>query len=366
MLAHELRNPLSSVQNAIHLLRHVGLPPERASWAKDIILDQVKHLARLVDDLLDVARITRGKIRLRMEELDLVAVLARASDVARPLIDGRQHEFVSTVDPGPLRVEGDSTRLEQVLTNLLTNAAKYTDPGGRVELSARREAGWVVVRIADNGVGIAPDMLPRVFDLFAQVDNSLDRSQGGLGIGLTIAQRLVALHGGTIEVASEWPGQGSVFTIRLPLLAVGVTEVVAPPGAVPAATRAGAKVLVVDDNLATATALADLLQLSGYEVKSAHDGFEAVAAAREQLPAIVLLDIGLPGLDGYQVVRKLRQEEGLRDARIIAITGYGEDLARRRSEEAGFDHHLVKPVDYDTLLDLIAYDDRGKLPQPPG
>jgi len=357
MLAHELRNPLSSIQNAAHLVGHASLPPERSAWAKDIILNQVKHLARLVDDLLDVARITRGKIRLQTEEIDLAQVLNRASDVARLMTDERGHEFTADLGSGPLLVEGDSTRLEQVFTNLLTNAAKYTDPGGTIQLTARREGDQIVVRIADNGVGIAPEMLPRVFDLFAQVDNSLDRSQGGLGIGLTISQRLVALHGGTIDVASGGTGQGSVFTIRLPARAVAAPEVIAPATASPATNlKAGAKVLVVDDNRATATALVDLLQLSGFDVQAAHDGFEAITAARRQHPEVVLLDIGLPGMDGYQVVRQLRQEEGLQHARIIAITGYGEDQARRRSREAGFDHHLVKPVDYETLLGLIAYD----------
>ena len=357
MLAHELRNPLSSIQNAAHLVRHASLPPERSAWAKDVILNQVKHLARLVDDLLDVARITRGKIRLRNEQVDLVAVLQRASDVARPLIDDRRHEFVVKLDSSPLMVKGDSTRLEQIFTNLLTNAAKYTDPGGLIELSAHAEGDIQVIRITDNGVGISDEMLPRVFDLFAQVDNSLDRSQGGLGIGLTISQRLVLLHGGEISVASEGPGQGSVFTIQLPMLGCGSSEVVLtshePPTTNP---KAGAKILVVDDNQATATALADLLQLSGFEVRAAHDGFAAIDAVRKQSPEIVLLDIGLPGMDGYQVVQKLRTEEGLEHAQIIAITGYGEDQALQRSREAGFDHHLVKPVDYDTLLDLIVYD----------
>ena len=357
MLAHELRNPLSSIQNAAHLVRHASLPPERSAWAKDVILNQVKHLARLVDDLLDVARITRGKIRLRDEQVDLAAVLQRASDVVRPLIEDRRHEFLVKLDSGPLMVKGDTTRLEQIFTNLLTNAAKYTDPGGRIELNAHTEGETQFIQITDNGVGISEEMLPRVFDLFAQVDNSLDRSQGGLGIGLTISQRLVRLHGGTIAVASAGPGKGSVFTISLPTLGCGSTEVTLTSHEVPVVNpKAGAKILVVDDNQATATALADLLQLSGFEVRAAHDGFAAIDAVRKQSPEIVLLDIGLPGMDGYQVVQKLRTEEGLVDARIIAITGYGEDQARKRSREAGFDHHLVKPVDYDTLLGLIVYD----------
>ena len=362
MLAHELRNPLSAIQNGAHLVCHASLPPERMTWAKDVIISQVKHLARLVDDLLDVARITRGKIQLRTEPVDLAQVLNRAGDVVRPMIDGRRHEFNIDIEPRPLLVMGDSTRLEQVFTNLLTNAVKYTDPGGRIELTARREGDLAAIRIGDNGIGISSAMLPRVFDLFAQVDNSLDRSQGGLGIGLTISQRLVNLHGGTIEVASEGTGQGSVFTIRLPSIREVTTEVVAPLSR-PSANnpKAGVKVLVVDDNQATATALADLLQISGFKVQAAHDGFEAIIAARELQPEFVLLDIGLPGMDGYQVAQQLRHEEGVRHARIIAITGYGEDQAKHRSKEAGFDHHLVKPVDYETLLGLIAYDDEGTL-----
>ncbi len=357
MLAHELRNPLSSIQNAAQLVRHASLPPERSAWAKDVILNQVKHLARLVDDLLDVARITRGKIRLRTEQVDLSEVLRRASDVAQPLIESRQQTYATEISIDSLMVKGDSTRLEQVFTNLLTNASKYTDSGGQIALTARRDGGSLVVQIADNGVGISEEMLPRVFDLFAQVDNSLDRSQGGLGIGLTISQRLVQLHGGTIEVASGGSGQGSVFTIRLPALGCGSTEVILPVRERTTANpRVGAKILVVDDNMATATALADLLQLSGFEVQAVHDGHEALRAARQQQPAVVLLDIGLPGMDGYQVVQHLRHEEGLQNARIIAITGYGEVTARRRSREAGFDYHLVKPVDYDTLLSLIVYD----------
>ncbi len=361
MLAHELRNPLSSIQNAAHLVRHASLPPERSAWAKDVILSQVKHLARLVDDLLDVARITRGKIRLRMEDVDLAQILDRASDVARPMIDDRRHEFVADLGRPPLLIQGDSTRLEQVFTNLLTNAAKYTDPGGRIELTARRDGDSLVVRIADNGVGISAEMLPRVFDLFAQVDNSLDRTQGGLGIGLTISQRLVALHGGTIEVASGGTGQGASSRSACPPLP-GIAEVIAPQADPRGQPEAGAKVLVVDDNLATATALADLLQLSGFEVESAHDGFEAIAAARKQLPEVVLLDIGLPGMDGYQVVSKLRHEEGMR------TPGSSPSPATARNRpaalaEAGFDHHLVKPVDYETLLGLIAYDGRGTSPR---
>ena len=352
MLAHELRNPLSAIHNAAQLARKPDLPADRREWTQEVIANQVRHLTHLVDDLLDVSRITRGKIRLRLQPLDLVAVLGRAIEAARPSIEARRHELDVAIDPGPLLVEGDPVRLEQVIVNLLTNAAKYTEPGGRIALSARQEEKQQVVRIRDDGIGIAPDMLPRVFDLFEQVDHSLDRSQGGLGIGLTIARRLVELHKGTIEAASLGPGLGSEFTVRLP--ATSPSAEVAPIRATPPIeAREGFRVLVVDDNLDSAGALAGLLELSGFDVRSVHEGREAISAARLHRPRAVLLDIGLPGMDGYQVAEHIRGEEGLEDTTIIAITGYGEEQAFHRSREAGFDHHLVKPVDYDTLLGLL-------------
>ncbi len=257
------------------------------------------------------------------------------------------------MDPGPLWIEGDPVRLEQVIVNLLTNAARYTQPGGRIALTARLEEKQQVIRIRDNGIGIGPEMLPRIFDLFEQVDHSLDRSQGGLGIGLTIARRLVELHDGTIEAASDGTGLGSEFTVRIP--SSSPAFVPAPPRpTLPPEAREGFRVLVVDDNLDSAGALAGLLELSGFDVHSVHEGREAISAARRHRPRAVLLDIGLPGMDGYQVAEHIRGEEGLEDTTIIAITGYGEEQALLRSRAAGFDHHLVKPVDYETLLDLLA------------
>jgi PAS domain S-box-containing protein len=357
MLAHELRNPLSAIHNASQLSRRPDLPADKLKWTQDVIAHQVRHLAHLVDDLLDVSRITRGKIRLRLEPLDLASSLARAVDTAHPSIDERGHRLELSIDSEPLRVMGDPVRLEQVFVNLLANAAKYTEPGGRIELLARRDGpGHVLVAIKDNGIGIDSAMLPRVFDLFAQFDHSLDRTQGGLGIGLTIARRLVELHGGAIRADSNGPGLGSEFTVTLPVAAPipEVDPVDQPLGRV---VPPGSRILVVDDNLDTAGALAGLLEMSGFEVRSAHDGREALDAARAHLPGAILLDIGLPGMDGYQVAEHLRREACLRDATIIAITGYGEEQAFRRSREAGFDHHLVKPVNYDTLLNLLLRDD---------
>jgi PAS domain S-box-containing protein len=357
MLAHELRNPLSAIHNAAQLARRPELPPEKLEWTKEVICNQVKHLAHLVDDLLDVSRITRGKIRLRLEPLDLAIILNRAVETARPLIDGRQHHLLVSIDRGPLPVQGDSVRLEQIFVNLLANAAKYTEPGGQIAIVAYAEGSeHLVVRVIDDGIGIDPAMLPRVFDLFAQIDQSLDRSQGGLGIGLTIARRLVEFHGGTIGVDSDGHGRGSVFTVRLPASA-SATEIPPDIEARPRLIRPGSKILVVDDNMETAGALAGMLEISGFDVRSVHDGRDAIEAARAYQPETVLLDIGLPGMDGYEVAERLRLEQGLEETMIIAITGYGEEQAFRRSKEAGFDHHLVKPVNYESLLDLLVGED---------
>jgi PAS domain S-box-containing protein len=357
MLAHELRNPLSAIHNASQLSRRPDLPPDKLKWSQDVIAHQVRHLAHLVDDLLDVSRITRGKIRLRLKPLDLAATLAQAVDTVRPSIDERRHRFEMTGDPGSLPVMGDPVRLEQIFVNLLANAAKYTEPGGLIELIVRRDGpGLLRVSIKDNGIGIDPAMLPGVFDLFAQVDPSLDRTQGGLGIGLTIARRLVELHGGAIHADSAGPGLGSEFTVTLPSAAIQVE--VAPVAEAPRrVVPPGSKILVVDDNVDTAGTLANLLELSGFEVRAAHDGPEAIDAARAHRPNAILLDIGLPGMDGYQVAEQLRADDGLRAATIIAITGYGEEQAFRRSRESGFDHHLVKPVNYETLLNLLVRDE---------
>ncbi len=356
MLAHELRNPLSAITNAARLSRQPGLPDDQAERARGVISNQVKHLSRLVDDLLDVSRITLRKVRLRPDRVDLATILARAVETTSAFFEERRHALGLDLGFDALMVEGDPTRLEQVFANLLTNAGKYTEPGGRVDLSAAREGDSLVIRVRDNGIGIGPEMLAKVFDLFAQVDRSLDRSQGGLGIGLTIARRLVEMHGGTIEVSSEGNARGSVFTVRLPAAKASAPSA-EPPSPLPTRSersiRPGCRILIVDDNQDSAGMLAELLKLSGFEVLKAHDGREAIAGARTLQPEIVLLDIGLPGMDGYQVAAHLRGEAGLKDLTIIAITGYGEEQAQRRSREAGFDFHLVKPVNYDDLLELL-------------
>jgi len=355
MLAHELRNPLSAIGNAAQLARRPGLPADRVEWSTGVIAHQVRHLARLVDDLLDVARINRGKVRLRTEPVDLAAVVRRAVEASRPLIEERGHELTVAVGPGLLCAEADPTRYEQAVVNLLMNAAKYTDKGGHVALSVAREGGDAVVRVKDDGIGMTAEMLARVFDLFAQADETLDRSKGGLGIGLTLARMLAELHGGTLSATSEGPGRGSEFTLRVPALAEPGHAPPAPgPAGAAEPAAAPARVLVVDDNVQTACTLAELLRGSGHTVCLAHDGGEAVEAARRHAPEVVLLDIGLPVLDGYQVAREIRREERLKNALLIAITGYGGEQAVLRSHEAGFDHHMVKPVDIDDLLSMLA------------
>ncbi len=355
MLAHELRNPLAPVRNALHILRLAAKDPAALEQTRPMMERQVEHLVRLVDDLLDVSRLMRGKIALRPERVDLAAVIARAAETAGPVIDARGHRLEITLPPEPLPVSGDVVRLTQVLANLLTNAAKYQERAGRIRLTAGREGGSAVVRVKDDGIGIAPDLLPHIFDLFMQADHSLARSQGGLGIGLTLVHSLVQMHGGSVEARSAGPGQGSEFTVRLPLL----TE--AEPAAAaeaprPEKTAAGRKqrVLIVDDNVDGAHSLAMLVRLWGHEVRLAHDGPGGVELAETYRPDLVLLDIGLPGLSGYEVARQIRDDPGLAGSVLVAMTGYGQEEDRRRSRAAGFDHHLVKPVEPGALEELLA------------
>jgi PAS domain S-box-containing protein len=351
MLAHELRNPLAAINNAVQLTLRPG-SEHSLEWSKAVIERQARHLARLLDDLLDVSRITQGKIQLRKEHVDLSPIITRAVEVVRPLFEKKRHTLNLAIAHGQLPVFADPTRLEQVLVNLLSNAAKYTEEGGHISVSAHRD-GEVIVTVKDDGLGIPPEMLPHVFELFAQVDRTLDRSQGGLGIGLTLARSLVRMHGGAIEAASEGPGKGSEFTIRLPVTSENCPE---PPrvehrAAEPA--KRGLRVLVVDDNKDTALGMAKLLQNSGYDVQTAYDGPTAVELARAQRPDAILLDIGLPGMDGYQVARQLREQDCCKSTLIIAVSGYGQREDRERARRAGFNHHLIKPVDFDSLLALL-------------
>jgi signal transduction histidine kinase len=351
-LGHELRNPLAPICQAAQTLRLLESADPRVCDARDIILRQTQHLTRLVDDLLDVARISRGKLQVRKERVQLGQVVARAVETSRPLLEARGHQLTVTVPAEPAWLEGDLIRLAQVVANLLNNAARYTEPGGRVWLSAAREGGLVVIRVRDTGVGIARDMLPRVFDLFTQVEVPSKNAQGGLGIGLTLVRQVVQLHGGTVEALSDGPGRGSEFVVRLAALAAprGSPEEAA---AIPAGAPGGRRVLVVDDNRDGADSLAVLLCLAGHKTRAAYNALDGLRAAREWRPDVVLLDIGLPDLTGHEVARRLRQELGLESVLLVALTGYGQDADRQRSRAAGIDHHLVKPVDLDQLQALL-------------
>jgi signal transduction histidine kinase/ActR/RegA family two-component response regulator len=357
MLAHELRNPLAPVRTAVKVLETAGIEHPTLGWARGVISRQVEHMVRLVDDLLDVARITRGKIRLRAEHVDAGEVVAAALETARPLCEAHRHEVEAHVEPG-LVIEADSVRLAQVLGNLLNNAAKYTPDGGHISVSAVREGREVVFRVRDTGAGITPEMLPKVFDLFAQGDHSIDRAQGGLGIGLTLVRLLVELQGGRAEAHSEGLGLGSEFTVRMPALA-GAAET-RPIEDGPTAEGPPRRVLVVDDNVDAADSLSLVLQLTGHATRTAHDGPAALELAKAFSPDVVLLDIGLPGLYGYEVARRLRDDPMTAGAMVIAVSGYGLDSDRERSREAGFDHHLTKPVDYEELRGLLAGSRSGK------
>jgi CheY-like chemotaxis protein/two-component sensor histidine kinase len=306
---------------------------------------QVGHMVRLVDDLLEVSRITQGRIELRKEPLELAAVVRVAVETSRPLIEAAGHRIVLELPPEPVAVEGDAVRLTQVVANLLNNAAKYSDPGGRIALEVRREADSVAISVRDAGWGIPADMLPRLFDPFTQVARHAHRAQGGLGIGLTLVKTLVELHGGSVRAHSEGEGRGSEFVIRLPLAAAPDRDAQPQADARAPDRLAGKRVLVVDDNRDAAESLGTLLRLLGAEVRVAYDGPDAVAAIATYHPAVVLLDIGMPGMDGHEVARHIRQQPALKDVVLIALTGWGQDEDRNRSRSAGFDAHLVKPAD---------------------
>jgi PAS domain S-box-containing protein len=392
LLAHELRNPLAPILNAVELIKarvsrisycvsdKDRKSPDTQHEIRDtvpVIDRQVRQMARLVDDLLDVSRITQGRVELRKERIELTAVVRSAVQTSLPLIEAREHELSVSLPPEAIWLDADPARLEQILANLLNNAAKYTEPGGRIWLTAAIEPGGpagsdptahiphptpcVVVRVRDTGVGLALELLPLVFDLFTQADRSLDRSQGGLGIGLTLVRRLAELHGGSVHADSAGPGQGSEFVVRLPVSVDGRSLMVdgpegrasAPPSAIhhqPSAKR----VLVVDDNVDAAATLADLLDLWGHEVRVAHDGRLALDEMSCFQPDVVLLDIGLPQMDGYEVARRLREQTSCAGLRLVAVTGYGQEEDRRKAHSAGFDDHLVKPVDPHVLEQLIA------------
>ncbi len=355
LLGHELRNSLAPLRNALALLELDQPAPETVRWTSDIMGRQVKQMVRLVDDLLDVSRILQGKLDLRKERVELAAVVANAVETVRPVLDAKSHKLNLSLPDGPMVLDADPVRLAQTLTNLLINAAKYTDPGGRIVLTVVREGAEAVIVVRDNGVGIAPDQLPSIFDLYTQEARSLSRSQGGLGIGLTLVKNLVEMHSGSVSVRSEGLGRGSEFVIRLP--ASAVTAVALPPQDRTASKARWPhhRILVVDDYADAAIALSRMLtKLYGQEVRIAHDGPSAIVSALAFKPELMLLDIGLPGMDGYEVARRLREQPGTEGTLLVALTGWGQEEDRRKSREAGFDHHLVKPVEPEAILELLA------------
>ncbi len=353
MLAHELRNPLAPIRNAVQLLRLKGTTAEELPFARDVIDRQLQHMTRLVDDLLDVSRITRGKVVLEKEAVDLATVVERAVEVSRPLIDARKHQLTVHLPPGRILVEADSVRLSQVIANLLNNAAKYTEEGGRIDLVVDKSEADAVIRVRDTGIGIEPSMLSSVFDLFTQAQGSVSRAEGGLGIGLSLVRTLVQMHGGTVTAFSAGLGRGSEFAVRLPLLKETATALSEQARALPRKDP-GRRILVVDDNVDAAVSLALVLRAFGHDVRTAHDGPAALEEARAHRPEIVLLDIGLPRMSGLEVARRMRGDLALHDVLLVALTGYGQDEDRQRSMQAGFNGHMIKPVDFDTLQSFIA------------
>jgi signal transduction histidine kinase/DNA-binding response OmpR family regulator len=356
MLAHELRNPLAPIRNAVYILASAEALPPKLAWARDVIGRQADHMSRLIDDLLDVSRIVQGKVAVKPEPLALSVLVEGAVEASQPRLAARDQALDVELPPAPVVLQGDAVRLAQVLSNLVNNASKFSPDGTRIQLRAAFEADEVRIAVKDTGAGIAPEFLPRMFDLFAQADQSLDRSQGGLGIGLTLVKHLVELHGGRVWAESAGLGQGTEVFVALPATLGAVAGAPAQPASRPpaAAAHTASRILVVDDLAASAETLATLLQMEGFEVRMAHEGAEALKVAREFRPDVVLLDIGLPGMNGFEVARGLRGQPESRDALLIALTGYGEAESRTRSAQAGFDFHMVKPADVNLLLAMIA------------
>jgi PAS domain S-box-containing protein len=362
VLAHELRNPLAPIRYAVAWAQRDGCGTAGRLQAQAIIERQVEHMSRLLDDLLDVSRITRGTLLLRRSSVDLRAALAAAQEAARPLLEAKGHALAVTLPPMPARLVADPVRLAQILANLLVNAAKYTDTGGHIEVEARAEKGELVVAVRDDGIGIPAELMPRLFTLFAQASPALERSEGGLGIGLSLVRGLVELHGGSVAAHSSGPGHGAEFVVRLP---IGEPTTVDPPDESPPARTSShprpLRVLVADDNRDSAASCAALLESSGHEMSIAHSGSEAFELACSVEPDALLLDVGMPGLNGYQLAQRIRGTGWGRAATLIAITGWGQEQDKRRAREAGFDHHLTKPIDPSSLEGLL----QGVAPRQP-
>jgi signal transduction histidine kinase/CheY-like chemotaxis protein len=356
-LAHELRNPLAPLTTALEIIKRADADPEARRRAREIMERQTRQMVRLIDDLLEVSRISTGKLQLVREPVDLIAVLRSAVEITEPAFVERRHTLTRAWPAQPLWVDGDTTRLAQVFANLLHNAARYTDPGGavRVEAEARPDEGVALVRVIDNGIGIDPSMQQGIFEMFAQVDKSLERGRAGLGVGLTLARQLVQLHGGRIDVASAGLGQGAEFTVTLPLREAPpqAASVAGPTESATPAEAPSMQVLIADDNVDFAASLGAMLQAAGHDVQVVHDGGAAFDAAVRARPQVGLFDIGMPRVNGYDLARRLRERRDTRDMLLVAISGWGQESDRKRSRLAGFDHHLIKPVELDRLLQVM-------------
>ncbi|HYU27430.1 MAG TPA: ATP-binding protein [Gemmatimonadales bacterium] len=359
LLAHALRNHLGPIRHAVTVLRARTPSEEELDWATSIIDRQTEHMTRLVDDLLDVSHLTRGTIELRRERVDVAAILKAAVAASAALIERSHHELSISLPTDPVYVEGDVTRLTQVVANLLDNAATYTESGGRISLSGGRDGDSVVITVTDSGIGIAADVLPRIFDLFTQGGMSVDRAQRGLGVGLALVERLVKLHGGEVTASSGGPGKGSQFTIRLPALQSHRQP--APERQAPHRPDAvnHCRILVVDDNEDSVDSLAMLLRMLGYEVNTASDGETALVAAEDFRPDVAILDIGLPKMTGYDLAKLMREKPWAKHMVLVALTGWGQEQHRKLSIDAGFNHHLTKPVEFDVLQQILAEADRS-------
>jgi len=351
-LAHELRNPLAPIRQAAMIAKAPEATEAQKRWSYDVISRQVHHMSLLLDDLLDVSRITRGMLTLRTKMTDLAAVIDAAVETARPSIDAKRHRLSTSVPEETIVFAADPMRLAQVLSNLLTNAAKYTDPGGEIRLEARADAQHVTLIVSDNGIGMAPEALSKVFVMFAQVQSTQDRSEGGLGIGLALAKGLVDLHGGTLEAASAGPGGGSEFVVRLPRRTMSLAAQ-ADTIPMPGSERVPRRILIADDNRDAAESLAVLMRLEGHDVTLAHTGREALACFEAVLPEVAVLDIGMPDLDGYEVARRVRQHSLGSAVTLIAVTGWGQDTDIAHALRAGFNHHFTKPVEPEKLCRLL-------------
>jgi PAS domain S-box-containing protein len=352
ILAHELRNPLAPVRNCLELMKRAGSDTDLMRRAHATMERQIGHMVRMIDDLLDVSRIGRNSLELRREQVSLQSVLVHSVEACRPLLEAARHDLEIRLPPDPVFLHADAVRLAQVFGNLLNNATRYTAPGGHIRLTAEREGKQVAVAVKDTGVGIPADMLLRVFDPFVQVDRSLERSQGGLGIGLSLVRQLVAMHDGTVVARSAGPGQGSEFVVQLPVVSAEHRPAIAPSSEEPTVTAR--RILIVDDNRDSADSLVMLLSLAGHETRAAYDGMEGIVVAQSFQPDVILFDLGMPKLNGFEACRQIRGEPWGSEITMLALSGWGQDEDRRKSREAGFDGHLVKPVDYPELLNLLA------------